>query len=353
MYLDSNAVPAGAFEMKGRALSCEPYGKGHINETYLVKTDAGRDYILQKINSRIFRDVPALMKNIQAVTAHLRKRESDPRRVLTIVPARGGGSFVEQDGQYFRVYDFVTGSLSLDAPETAEDFAQSAAAFGRFQKQLSDFPAANLSETIPHFHDTPRRYLAMREAIRQDVMGRAAGVRDEINFALAREQDAALLMDKLRAGLLPLRVTHNDTKLNNVLFDSATRKGLCVIDLDTVMPGLCANDFGDSIRFGASTAAEDERDLSRVSMSLEMYRAYKDAFLAACGDSLRDEEIAALPVGAKLMTLECGVRFLTDYLSGDTYFRVHREGHNLDRCRTQLKLVEDMEDKWSEMRIKP
>ena len=183
------------------------------------------------------------------------------------------------------------------------------------------------------------------------MLGRAADARQEIAFALSRESGADELMAGLREGRLPLRVTHNDTKLNNVLFDAATRRSLCVIDLDTVMPGLCANDFGDSIRFGASTAAEDERDLDKVSLSLDLYRAYSKAFLGACGGSLAQEEIVSLPSGARMMTLECGVRFLTDYLSGDTYFRIHREGHNLDRCRTQFKLVQDMEEKWSEMRL--
>lgn len=345
-------IPVEAFALKGEAVSCELYGNGHINETFLVKTDAGYDYILQRINHQIFRDVPALMKNIVDVTAHLRRKEPDPRRVLTIVPTLGGGSFYEQDGSFFRVYDFVTDSLSLEKPRTEDDFAQSAAAFGRFQQQLADFPAGTLSETIPHFHDTPKRYEALREAVQKDTMGRAPGVREEISFALAREKDAGEMMDMLRAGRLPLRVTHNDTKLNNVLFDRETRTALCVIDLDTVMPGLCANDFGDSIRFGASTAAEDEQDLDKVSMSLSMYHAYKDAFLDACASSLQPQEIATLPLGAKLMTLECGVRFLTDYLSGDVYFRIHREGHNLDRCRTQFKLVDDMEDKWDAMRIR-
>ena len=347
--MNSKTVPAEAFALRGGVLSCAPYGRGHINETYLVKTDAGLDYIVQKINKRIFRDVPALMRNIEAVTAHLRRSEPDPRRVLTIVPALDGGSYHEEGGEYWRAYDFVTDSLSLDQPESARDFAQSAAAFGRFQRQLADFPADSLSETIPGFHDTPKRYLALHKAIHDDAMGRLAGVRPEIAFALERERDAAQLMDRLRAGKLPLRVTHNDTKLNNVLFDRATRTGLCVIDLDTVMPGLCANDFGDAIRFGASTAAEDERDLSQVSMSLDLYHTFRNAFLEACGDSLWGEEIASLPLGARLMTLECGVRFLTDYLQGDSYFRVHREEHNLDRCRTQFKLVRDMEEKWGKM----
>ncbi len=348
---ESERYPLSAFRLEGRPLSCLPYGSGHINETYLAVTDTGRQYILQKINSQVFRDVPALMANIEAVTAHLRKSERDPRRVLTLVPTLEGGSFHREGEGYWRVYDFVTGSLSLDQAESAADFAESASAFGHFQRLLQDFPAARLHETIPNFHDTPKRCLALREAIEKDVMGRAAGAKEEIDFALARESGAGELTEALRKGELPLRVTHNDTKLNNVLFDAKTRKALCVIDLDTVMPGLCANDFGDSIRFGASTAAEDERDLDRVSMSLDLYRAYSEAFLAACAGGLSDREVSSLPVGARMMTYECGVRFLTDYLSGDTYFRIHREGHNLDRCRTQFKLVRDMEEKWSEMRL--
>lgn len=343
--------PLRAFKLEGRALSCAPYGRGHINETYLAETDAGRQYILQKINSRVFRDVPGLMENIAGVTEHLRKKEKDARRVLRLVPALDGGNYIYREDGYWRVYDYVTDSLSLDTPETEQDFAESAAAFGRFQRQLADFPAEKLHETIPDFHDTKKRYLALHEAIDKDVLGRAADARQEIAFALAREDGADELMAGLREGRLPLRVTHNDTKLNNVLFDAATRRSLCVIDLDTVMPGLCANDFGDSIRFGASTAAEDERDLDKVSLSLDLYRAYSKAFLGACGGSLAQEEIVSLPSGARMMTLECGVRFLTDYLSGDTYFRIHREGHNLDRCRTQFKLVQDMEEKWSEMRL--
>ena len=222
-------------------------------------------------------------------------------------------------------------------------------AFGSFQRQLADFPANELSETIPRFHDTPNRYRALRAAIEKDALGRAASCREEIEFALTREADAAVMINLLAAGELPLRVTHNDTKLNNVMLDAKTRKPLCVIDLDTVMPGLAANDFGDSIRFGANTGAEDEKDLKKISLSLARYEAFARGFLEACGKALTPKEIETLPWGAKLMTLECGVRFLTDYLEGDTYFRIHRPGHNLDRARTQFALVADMEKKWAQM----
>ena len=222
-------------------------------------------------------------------------------------------------------------------------------AFGTFQNQLADFPAETLSETIPRFHDTPNRYTLLREAINADRMGRVKDVQYEIGFYLFHEAEAGVLMDMSRRGELPLRVTHNDTKLNNVMLDKRLRTPLCVIDLDTVMPGLVANDFGDGIRFGASTAAEDERDLSKVTMSLELFEAYAGGFLGACGKRLNQGEIETLPMGAKLMTLECGVRFLTDYLNGDVYFHITRPEQNLDRARTQMTLVKDMETKWDRM----
>lgn len=336
------------FRTKGAALSCEPYGNGHINATYLVKTD-GEQYILQRINHHIFQDVPGLMRNVERVTAFLAEKDPDPRHSLHLVPAKDGAAYVEAEGEFYRMYDFVHDSICLDAPETDEDFYQSAVAFGSFQRQLADFPANELSETIPHFHDTPNRYRALRAAIEKDALGRAASCREEIEFALTREADAAVMMNLLAAGELPLRVTHNDTKLNNVMLDAKTRKPLCVIDLDTVMPGLAANDFGDSIRFGANTGAEDEKDLTKISLSLARYEAFARGFLEACGKALTPKEIETLPWGAKLMTLECGVRFLTDYLEGDTYFRIHRPEHNLDRTRTQFALVADMEKKWTQM----
>lgn len=338
----------GKFQTKGAALSCEPYGNGHINATYLVKTDE-EQYILQRINHHIFQDVPGLMRNVERVTAFLAEKDPDPRHSLHLVPAKDGAAYVEAEGEFYRMYDFVHDSICLDAPETDEDFYQSAVAFGSFQRQLADFPANELSETIPRFHDTPNRYRALRAAIEKDALGRAASCREEIEFALAREADAAVMINLLAAGELPLRVTHNDTKLNNVMLDAKTRRPLCVIDLDTVMPGLAANDFGDSIRFGANTGAEDEKDLTKISLSLARYEAFARGFLEACGKALTPKEIETLPWGAKLMTLECGVRFLTDYLEGDTYFRIHRPEHNLDRTRTQFALVADMEKKWTQI----
>ena len=341
---------AARFAVNGSIAQCERYGSGHINETYLVITDRNARYILQKINDTVFRDVPALMENVAAVTRYLRARSNDPRRAMHLVETLDGATYTrDENGGWWRMYDFVSDSICLQAAETDEDFYQSAVAFGEFQRELADFPAHTLHETIAKFHDTRNRYLQFRKALAADLLGRAAAVQEEIAFVLAREADAGALMRLLEAGELPLRVTHNDTKLNNVLLDRATRKPLCVIDLDTVMPGLAAFDFGDSIRFGASTAAEDETDLSKVEMSLSLFETYARGFLSACGSALSPLERETLPLGAKLMTLECGVRFLTDYLSGDTYFRIHRPNHNLDRCRTQFKLVADMEQKQKQM----
>ncbi len=338
-----------AFRLDSKVVSCERYGCGHINVTYLVVTESGRRYILQKVNNHIFKDVDGLMENIIAVTAHLRQQISDPRRVLTLVPTVDDALYLHhEDGSYWRVYDFVEGSICLQAPETPEDFYQSAIAFGTFQQQLTGFPAETLHETIKNFHNTPDRYRIFREVLAKDVMGRAAEVQPEIEFVLAHEEIGSRLMAMLKAGDLPLHVTHNDTKLNNVMLNADTRTPLCVIDLDTTMPGLAAYDFGDSIRFGAATAAEDEKDLSKVTMSLDLFRTFTKGFLKAC-PGLTENERKSLPLGALTMTLECGVRFLTDYLDGDHYFGIHRPEHNLDRCRTQFKLVADMEAQWEQM----
>ena len=337
------------FALDTPSVSCERYGHGHINVTYLVISQTGRRYILQKINNHVFKDVVGLMENIAAVTGYLKDQGADSRSVLHLVPTLDGRTYLaREDGSFWRIYDFVEDSLCLQAPETPEDFYQSAVAFGGFQQQLADFPASTLHETIPNFHNTADRYRIFREVLAADPMGRAKDVQAEIQFALERAEEAGTLVRQLENGLLPLRVTHNDTKLNNVMLDAETRLPLCVIDLDTVMPGLSLYDFGDSIRFGAATAAEDEQDLSKVEMSLELFRTYTRGFLSAC-PGLTEQELAMLPMGAKLMTLECGVRFLTDYLDGDHYFATHREGQNLDRCRTQFKLVADMEAKWDQM----
>ncbi len=333
---------AALFRLAGDVIDVRPYGNGHINETYVV-TATKKRYILQRINHQIFKDVPALMENIGAVSAYLAMAEPDPRRVLTPVRTLDGALFAQAEGGYFRVYDFIEDSVCLESVRDAADFEMSARAFGGFQRRLSGFPADTLHETIARFHDTPNRVRLLKEAIQTDPLGRAKTVRRETDFALEREADAALMTDMLAQGALPLRVTHNDTKLNNVLLDARTREPMCVIDLDTVMPGLAGNDFGDSIRFGATTGAEDERDLSKVNFSLPLFAAYARGYLAACGEGLTENEIMTLPDGARLMTYECGVRFLTDHILGDTYFKIHRENQNLDRCRTQFKLVSDME----------
>ena len=337
------------FDLASRPAACERYGCGHINETYLVTTRAGSRCILQKINHRIFRDVPALMENIAGVTAFLRARTEDPRSVLSLIPTREGAAYLHApDGTFWRVYVFIEDALCLQQPESPEDFCESAVAFGRFQQQLRDFPAHTLHETLPNFHNTPDRYRIFRQTLAQAPADRLEAAAREIEFALSRESKAGQLVTLLADGTLPLRVTHNDTKLNNVMLDKTTRKALCVIDLDTVMPGSSLYDFGDSIRFGAASAAEDERDLSRVEMRLDLFQTYTEGFLRACPD-LTGPERSLLPMGAKLMTLECGVRFLTDYLDGDHYFATHRPGHNLDRARTQFRLVADMERKWERM----
>lgn len=337
------------FRLQGGVISCEPYGCGHINRTFHVVMDSGKRYILQGLSTVAFKDIPGLMENVGAVTRHLAQKVADERGCLHLVPTVEGADYYHDGAQgYWRVYDFVEDSLCLQAPETPEDFYQSAVAFGAFQRQLADFPAQTLHETIENFHNTPDRYAKFKAVLAQDRLGRAANARYEIEEFLKREADGATLMNMLHAGKLPLRVTHNDTKLNNVMLDAKTRKPLCVIDLDTVMPGLLAFDFGDSIRFGAATAAEDEQDLSKVSMDLELYRIFAQGFISAC-PKLTEAEYVSLAWGARTMTLECGLRFLTDYLDGDRYFAIHREGQNLDRCRTQLKMVQDMEGKWEQM----
>ncbi|MEE1200834.1 MAG: aminoglycoside phosphotransferase family protein [Christensenellales bacterium] len=341
---------AERFAVNGVIIRCERYGSGHINETYHVRTDGDDSYILQKINRHVFQNVRALMENIERITGYLSGRYTDRRRSLHLVHCRDGHKwYVDDAGEYWRMYEFVEDSQCYQSAESTEKFYQASVGFASFLKELEEFPAATLHETLPGFHDTPKRYERLRRAVREDACNRRKLVEKEIEFAISREEQAGELIQKLHEGILPLRVTHNDTKLNNVLMDVRTGKALCIVDLDTVMPGLAAYDFGDSIRFGASTAVEDERDLSRVSLSLELYSVYVRGYAETLGSSLTSAEYASLPLGAKLMTLECGVRFLTDYLEGDHYFAVHRPGHNLDRCRTQFQLVANMEAKWQRM----
>ena len=337
------------FRLDAEPVSCEPYGCGHINATYLAVTVSGRRYILQKINHHTFRDVAGLMENITSVTEFLRTKTDDPRSVLTLVKTADGASYLHAQEGYWRVYDFVEDTICLQQPETDEDFYQSAVGFGTFQQLLAEFPAEKLHETIPNFHNTPDRYRAFLETLERDPMRRAAQVQPEIEFALARQSEMAALQTALKAGELPLRVTHNDTKLNNVLLDAKTRKALCVIDLDTVMPGSSLYDFGDSIRFGANHSKEDEKDLGKVNFDIDLFEAYTRGFLEGAQGSLTEAELEYLPWGARLMTLECGIRFLTDYLEGDHYFRIHYPEQNLDRARTQFKLVSDMEAQFDRM----
>ena len=347
------------FQLQGMVMSAVSYGSGHINDTFLMalRKDDGSEgrVILQRMNDAIFTQPEELMENILNVTSYLReviiKNGGDPEReTLNVIRTKDDKPyFIDSEGNYWRCYVFIEDARTYDQVESAEDFYQSAVAFGNFQRLLADYPAETLHETIKGFHDTKARFEVFKKAIADDVCGRAESVKEEIDFYLAREDVANVFGDLLAKGEIPLRVTHNDTKLNNVMIDDVTRKGICVIDLDTVMPGLAMNDFGDSIRFGASTAAEDEKNLDKVWCDMDLFEAYTKGFIEGCGGKLTSREIELLPMGAKVMTYECGMRFLTDYLQGDVYFKTHREGHNLDRTRTHIKLIQDMEAKWDIM----
>lgn len=347
----------GAFSRIGKVKSCAPYGNGHINDTFLTVAENGKRYILQRINHHIFTRPEEIMENICAVTDFIRERAirngGDVERcTLSVVKTSLGESFFKDSiGSYWRLYDFTEGTVAKERVSSLKEFCDCAEAFGGFQAELSEFDASTLHEAIKDFHNTPVRFKNLLSAIERDPLGRAAEVAPEIQFALEREEFTKTLERAHAEGILPLRVTHNDTKLNNILFDEKSDAPVCVIDLDTIMPGYSVNDFGDSIRFGANTAAEDEKDLSKVSLDLELYHAYADGFLRGCRGRLTDGEIELLPIGAIMMTLECGLRFLTDYLEGDTYFRISRPEHNLDRCRTQFALVADMEKKLEKMKI--
>lgn len=350
---------AEAFVFEGKFLKVEPYGNGHINDTFrlIYDVDGANSYvILQRMNRNVFPKPVEVMENIAGVTAFLKnkieKNGGDAsRETLTVLPTKEGLFYhVDAQGEYWRAYVFITDTVCYDRAESEVLFYESAYAFGNFQNMLADYPAETLHETIVNFHNTKVRFAAFKKAVEEDVMGRAASVQKEIDFVLEREADANFFSELLEKGELPLRVTHNDTKLNNVLMDAKTGKGLCVIDLDTVMPGLAMNDFGDSIRSGASTGDEDEKDLSKVSCDMKLFDTYAKGFIEGCGGKLTAKEISLLPMGAKIMTYECGLRFLMDYLQGDVYFKIHRPEHNLDRCRTQFKLVADMEAKWDIMK---
>ncbi|MBP8855137.1 MAG: phosphotransferase [Oscillospiraceae bacterium] len=347
------------YDFGGTVAGALRYGEGHINDTFCVyvqlKNGDGARFIMQRINTAVFKNPDELMANIVGVTDYLRehviKNGGDAtRETMTVLRDKNGNKFfTDSTGGAWRVYPFVEDTICLQKAETPALFYASAKAFGNFQHLLKEYPADTLHETIAKFHHTKNRFVNFKKALEQDALGRAATAKPEIDFVLAHEADCAVCVDLLESGALPLRVTHNDTKLNNVLIDKKSGEGVCVIDLDTVMPGLAINDFGDSIRFGANHSAEDEQDLSKVQFDIELYDIYTKGFLEGCRGALTDAELQYLPWGAKLMTLECGIRFLTDYLEGDTYFKTHRDGQNLDRCRTQFKLVSDMEKQFDEM----
>ena len=338
------------FALDGEPKSCVRYGEGHINDTFKVTMqEAGEEkhYILQRINHNLFRDVAKLMHNIELVTSVCREsvinRGGDPlRECLTLIRTKEGAPYYFDGANYFRVYVFIEGATSYQSVRTERDFYESAVAFGNFANLLSEFNASRLYEVLPDFHNTKVRYQNFLSAVEKDVCGRAKEVEREIEWVKAHSSLCGKLVDAIASGEIPLRVTHNDTKLNNVMLDDATGKGIAVIDLDTVMPGSLCYDFGDSIRFGCNTAAEDEPDLEKVHFDLGLYKVYLKGYLSAVGEGITEAEKKALPLGAVMMTYECGMRFLTDYLEGDTYFKTHREKHNLDRAHTQFKLVDEM-----------
>ena len=329
------------FDVSGDVLSIEPYGSGHINTTFMVVTTEKR-YILQRMNTSIFPDTFHLMRNIELVTAFLAERGQE---ILHVVPTHDGHTYYVHDGEPYRIYDFIENSISYNLVTHPSVFEAAGYAFGQFQNELSHFDASQLTETIKNFHNTPVRIEQLRAAIEADPVGRAEGVSEEIDFFMSRADKYSLVVDELTSGELPLRVTHNDTKLNNILFDETTHKTRAMIDLDTIMPGSMLYDFGDSLRFGASTALEDEKDVSLVHFSLELFEAFARGFIAAQRETITQREADLLAFSGQLMTAECGMRFLADYIAGDTYFATKYDDHNLVRAHTQIKLVQEMEEK--------
>ena len=343
-YTKEYARVAEQFDLEGKVLEICPYGEGHINLTLLVTTDKKR-YIMQKMNTRVFPDPDNLMKNICGVTEHLWARNIE---TLRVVPTKDGKSFLK-DTECYRVYDFIENTVTYQTASDINVFRNSGKAFGEFQNYLAEFDASKLTETIHRFHDTPNRFANFKAALEKDEFNRAKDCQEEINFVLSHENTYGLAMEGLKDGSLPLRVTHNDTKLNNILMDAETGNARAVIDLDTIMPGSMLFDFGDSIRFGASTAAEDEKDLDKVHFDINLFKAYAEGYCGAVKNSITKREAELLPYGAYLMTIECGMRFLTDYLSGDTYFATKYEGHNLVRTKTQIRLASEMEAQFDKM----
>lgn len=347
-----------AFPFSGEPVSVKSTDTGLINSTYMLTfSDGNQDfqYVLQKINTNVFKKPDELMSNIMNVTGFLRNKinlsgGNAARETLTFLYTKNNTPYyLDEDGGCWRSYTYIGKCYTCDKIDSDVKAFRSGKAFGKFQRMLSDYPAASLFETIPHFHDTPSRYNDLKKAVEENLSGRLDNVTDELSFALEREKDASKLVDLAAEGKIPMRVTHNDTKINNVLFDSITNEAICVIDLDTIMPGLSLYDFGDSIRSGAVTSDENEQNLDNYGLDIDLFKSYTDGFLSEAGHALNEEEIRNLAFSAKLMTLECGVRFLTDYLNGDTYFKTDYPEHNLVRCKTQFKLVSDIEKHMDEL----
>ena len=346
------------FDVKGEYFDCVPYGEGHINETFLLTTanaDGSKNkYILQRINSNLFKDVARLMNNIYLVTEFARKkiveRGGNPdRESLTVVKTKDDGLYYCDGTNFFRIYLFIDDATAYQKVEKPEHFYESAVAFGNFANLLAEFDASKLYEPLPDFHNTVKRFENLEVAIAKNKAGRLDGVKAEVAFALLHKPLVDKIVYQLQNGIIPCKVTHNDTKLNNVLIDNATDKAVAVIDLDTIMPGTIVYDFGDSIRFGCNPAAEDEQDLSKVNFDIALFEQYVKGYMSTLRGSMTPAEAKNLALGAILMTYECGIRFLTDHLEGDVYFRIKRENHNLDRARTQFKLVSDMESVFDQM----
>lgn len=346
------------FAIDGEFVSCEPYGSGLINRTYVaVYNEGGRRvrYIVQRINTNLFKNVDGLMNNIKLVTefnrAEILKRGGDPNREsLTLVPTKKGGTYLRtEEGDCYRVYIFIENAKGYDVVEKPEHFYESAVAFGKFAMLLDRFDSSKLFEVLPDFHNTVKRFSNFEKSLKADKFNRAKDVQKEIEFALNHEKITHTIVDLLASGEMPSRVTHNDTKLNNVLIDTRTDKAVSVIDLDTMMPGSICYDFGDSIRFGCNPCLEDTPETEKVIFNMPLFETYTKGYLSVFGDTITDVERKNLPMGAILMTYECGIRFLTDYLDGDVYFRKTREGQNVDRTRSQFKLVSDMEKRYDEM----
>lgn len=349
---------ANEFAIAGEFVGGDEIDSGHINATYMAtfRRQNGREsrYILQRINEHVFKDPHAVMRNVEMVTRHInwkvmRVKRDTGGQTLNLYPARGGRFYATGvGGGIWRCYNYIEGCRTYEIVENTRQAYQAAHAFGAFQDLVSDFPVEDIEETIPDFHNTPKRFQRLMEVVEADPCGRLAGVQEEVEFVKAREGIVSRLVDLCADGVLPERITHNDTKINNVMIDTETDQAVCVIDLDTVMPGLSLYDFGDLVRTAVSPAAEDEQDLSKVQLRMPMFEALAEGYLDAC-DCLCDAEIDNLAFAGVLISLEIGIRFLTDHLEGDVYFKTHRENHNLDRARTQFRLVELLEEKQPEM----